>query len=139
MDDSWEYLLPDSGDRYWGRLDELGLHFDSTRAATRAPADVMPALTEWLRRHDAHRPDWALVHAGGPAILAAAQHGLGLTDEQMIHSRTSLAEAGNLGGASVLDVLARTCTTPPADGTRGVMLAYGPGFTTTALTGTWTA
>ncbi|WP_411144693.1 hypothetical protein [Streptomyces sp. x-80] len=46
---------------------------------------------------------------------------------------------GNLGGRSVLDVLARTCAAPPADGTRGVTLAHGPGFTTTALTGTWTA
>ncbi|MFI0156182.1 type III polyketide synthase [Streptomyces lydicus] len=138
IDNTWEYLLPNSRDRYWGRIDELGIHFDSTRAATTAPVDAMPALVEWLKSRDATTLDWTVVHAGGPAILTAAQQGLDLTDTQLAHSRASLREVGNLGGISVLDVLARTHTTPPADGDRGLMLAYGPGFTTTALTGTWT-
>ncbi|MFI1161417.1 type III polyketide synthase [Streptomyces sioyaensis] len=137
IDDTWEYLLPNSRDRYWGRIDASGIHFDSTRAATTAPADAMPALVDWLKQRDALAPGWAAVHAGGPAILTAAQQGLGLTDAQLQHSRASLAQVGNLGGSSVLDVLRRTHDTPPADGARGVMLAYGPGFTTAALTGTW--
>ncbi|BCK74064.1 polyketide synthase (plasmid) [Streptomyces libani subsp. rufus] len=139
INDSWEYLLPNSRDRYWGRIDELGIHFDSTRAATEAPGDAMPALVQWLKSRDAIAPDWTVVHAGGPAILTAAQQGLGLTDEQLAHSRAGLREVGNLGGVFVLYGLARTHTTPPADGDRGLVLAYGPGFTTTALTGTWTA
>ncbi|WP_330479933.1 PhlD (plasmid) [Streptomyces platensis] len=137
IDDTGESLLPNSRNRYWGRLDEAGIHFDSTRAATTAPADAMPALVDWLKQRDALTPDWAVVHAGGPAILTAAQQGLGLTDAQLAHSRASLAQVGNLGGSSVLDVLRRTHTTPPADGDTGVVLAYGPGFTTTALAGTW--
>ncbi|WP_371874907.1 hypothetical protein [Streptomyces nigrescens] len=79
------------------------------------------------------------MHAGGPAILNAVQLGLGLTDAQLQHSRVSLAQVGNLGGSSVLDVLRRTHDTSPADGTPGLMLVYGPEFTTTALTGVWTA
>lgn len=138
IDDTWEYLLPQSRDRYWGRIDEAGIHFDSTRAAPHAPADAMPALLEWLKRRDATTPDWTVVHAGGRAILNAAQQGLGLTDAQLAHSWASLREVGNLGGISVLDVLGRTYATPPADDDRGLILAYGPGFTTTALTGTWT-
>ncbi|MFG2532764.1 PhlD [Streptomyces sp. NPDC048516] len=139
IEDTWEYLLPNSRDRYWGRIDELGIHFDSTRAATEAPGDAMPALVEWLKGRDATNPDWTVVHAGGPAILTAAQQGLDLTDTQLAHSRASLREVGNLGGISVLDVLARTYASPPANRDKGVMLAYGPGFTTAALTGTWTA
>ncbi|MER6844799.1 type III polyketide synthase [Streptomyces platensis] len=137
IEDSWEYLLPSSRDRYWGRLDEAGIHFDSTRAATTAPADAMPALVDWLKQRDALEPDFALIHAGGPAILNTVQQGLGLTVAQLAHSWASLAQVGNLGGASILDVLRRTHDTPPTHGDRGVMVAYGPGFTTAALTGTW--
>lgn len=137
IDDTWEYLLPNSRDRYWGRIDELGIHFDSTRAANTAPADAMPALIDWLKQGDRLTPAWAVVHAGGPAILTAAQTGLGLSDTQLQHSHASLAQVGNIGGSSVLEILRRTRTTPPADGAAGLMLAYGPGFTTTALTGTW--
>lgn len=136
IDDTWEYVLPGSRDSsYWGRLDEVGFHFDSTREAVNGPSQVMPHLVDWLKQHDT--PDFALIHAGGPAILNAVQKGLGLTDAQLAHSWASLAAVGNLGGASVLDVLRRTHDTPPADGDRGVMLAYGPGFATTALTGAW--
>ncbi|MEW9521875.1 type III polyketide synthase [Streptomyces tubercidicus] len=137
IDDTWEHLLPNSRDRYWGRIDEAGIHFDSTRAATTAPADAMPALVDWLKQRDALTPDWAVIHAGGPAILNAVQQGIGLTDAQLAHSWASLAAVGNLGAASVFDGLRRTHDTPSADGAKGVMLAYGPGFTTTALTGTW--
>ncbi|MFF3547103.1 PhlD [Streptomyces platensis] len=137
IDDTWEYLLPNSRDRFWGSLLETHIRFDSTKAATRAPADAMPALVDWLKQRDAVTPDWAVVHAGSPAILTAAQQGLSLTGAQLQHSHASLAQVGNLGGSSVLDVLRRTHDTPPADGATGLMLAYGPGFTTTALTGTW--
>ncbi|MEU7435668.1 PhlD [Streptomyces sioyaensis] len=138
IDDTWEYVLPGSRDRsYWGRLDEAGFHFDSTREAVNGPGQVMPHLLDWLKKHGALAPDFALIHAGGPAILNTVQQGLGLTAEQLAHSWASLAAVGNLGGASVLDVLRRTHGTPPADGDRGMMLAYGPGFATTALTGIW--
>lgn len=138
IDDNWEYLLPNSVESsYWGEEDEDGKHFASDPEATKAPGKVMPVLKDWLKQHDALVPDFALIHAGGPAILNAVQQGLALTDVQLAHSWGSLAAVGNLGGASVLDVLRRTHDTPPANGDRGVMLAYGPGFATTALTGTW--
>lgn len=140
IDDSWEYLLPQSIDSsYWGELDPAGKHFASDPAATKAPGQVMPHLLAWLDKQGATSPDFTVIHAGGPAILNAVQAGLDLTDTQLAHSWASLQEVGNLGGASVLDVLARAHAAPPAGGDRGVMLAYGPGFATTALTGTWTA
>ncbi|MFK8851181.1 type III polyketide synthase [Streptomyces sp. Ac-502] len=138
IDDTWHYYLPHSRDRYWGRLDREGFHFDSTKAATAAPADAMPALTAWLATQPHQDFDFVLAHAGGPAILNTIAAGLGLDREDLRHSWDSLAETGNLGGISVLDVLRRTHENPPADGAAGFMLAYGPGFTTSALTGTWT-
>ncbi|MBT2386057.1 type III polyketide synthase [Streptomyces sp. ISL-11] len=140
VDDTWEYLLPDSHDCYWGRLDGDGLHFDSTRAATEATADVMPALCGWLDpRGTADGPAWAIVHPGGPRVLDDCARGLGLGKEVLRHSWNSLRENGNLGGVAVLDVLARTHDDPPGDGASGVLLAFGPGFTAAACRGTWCA
>lgn len=138
--DSWEYLLPGSqSTSYWGAVDQAGYDFDSHPDAKKAPGKVMPALRNWLKQDDFLTPGFAVIHAGGPAILTAVENGLGLTRERLAHSYASLATVGNLGGASVLDVLRRTQDTPPADGDRGLMLAFGPGFTAAALTGTWTA
>ncbi|MEU8893585.1 PhlD [Streptomyces sp. NPDC048442] len=132
---TWEYTLPESTDRYYGRLDGTGLHFDSTKAALRAAKDVLPHLLTWLGPRDV--PDWAVVHPGSPRIITDVTDGLGLGPQDTRHSHSSLAENGNLGGVAVLDVLRRTHTEPPADGTRGVLAAFGPGFSAAALRGTW--
>ncbi|MFI7096753.1 PhlD [Streptomyces lydicus] len=141
IDDSWEYLLPGSQDTsYWGAVDQAGFDFDSHPDAKKAPGRVMPALRDWLKQRDALNPDFAITHAGGPAILTAVEKGgLGITRDHLAPSQASLEQVGNLGGASALDVLRRTHDTPPPAGDGGVMLAFGPGFTTTALTGTWVA
>ena len=49
------------------------------------------------------------------------------------------ADEGNLGGPSVLRVLERTHDDPPHNGAHGVLVAYGPGFNTAAIRGTWHA
>ncbi|MFD3516254.1 PhlD [Streptomyces sp. NPDC058657] len=135
VEDTWEYTLPASTDRYYGRLDHTGLHFDSTKAAIKAAGDVLPHLLGWLGRHDVL--DFAVIHPGSPRIISDVAHGLGLDLEDARHSHASLAENGNLGGIAVLDVLRRTHEKPPADRSTGVMAAFGPGFSTAALRGTW--
>ncbi|WP_327359634.1 PhlD [Streptomyces sp. NBC_01304] len=147
IDSTWEYLLPSSQTRYSGRLDGAGLHFDSTKAAVAATSDVMPALTAYLAQRGLHTPDFAVIHPGGPRIIDDAARGLGLDqdtgleDKQRIarHSWASLREEGNLGGVAVLSVLSRTHDDPPADGDRGVLVAFGPGFAAAACTATWNA
>ncbi|MCF6521839.1 PhlD [Streptomyces sp. JJ36] len=134
--DTWEFLLPDSADRYRGRLDDAGLHFDSTRRALAGVDDVLPHLHTWLDR-TGHKPHWAVIHPGGPRILDDTAAGLDLTGGDLRHSWDSLRERGNLGGAAVLDVLARTHSDPPTPGTPGLLLGLGPGFAATALSGTW--
>ncbi|MFE4915857.1 3-oxoacyl-[acyl-carrier-protein] synthase III C-terminal domain-containing protein [Streptomyces sp. NPDC056652] len=135
IDDTLEYWLPDSLDRYAGRLDTTGMHFDSTRQAPAAAGQTMPVLLKWLGPQQI--VDWAVIHPGGPSIIRDVAAALGLDDHDARHAYDSLAECGNLGGAAVLDVLARTHTTPPASGTTGVMAAFGPGFTFSAICGTW--
>jgi alkylresorcinol/alkylpyrone synthase len=89
-------------------------------------ADVKGLLAE----HDltpAEVPTW-VVHAGGPRVIDAVRDALGLPEDAVRESRASLACAGNLSSASVLDVLARTLThsdAPP--GSPAVLMAFGPG------------
>ncbi|MET9551701.1 PhlD [Streptomyces sp. NPDC006645] len=126
---TWEFVLPDSQDAYWGVIDRDGLFFDSGPDAKKAAGRVLPYLTEWL---DGHPVGWAAVHPGGPGIVRGTLTGLGLDpDTGGAHSLASLAR-GNLGGVALLDVLARTLDAGIPGG-EGVAVAFGPGFTTTAL------
>lgn len=133
--DTHELVMPNSLDRYWGVIDDAGLHFDSTKAATRAAADALPYLTAWI----GDRPtEWIGAHPGGPGIITDVVAGVGLDpDKDGRHSRASLAENGNLGGVAVLDVLRRTHDDPPAPGAPGVLAAFGPGFTAAGVYGAW--
>ena len=68
-------------------------------------------------------------HPGGPKVLAAMRDALGLDDADLAVSRETLRTVGNLSSASVLLILERTLRDRrPAAGTKGVMLAMGPGF-----------
>ena len=92
-------------------------------------ADVKGLLAEHALT-PAQVPTW-VVHAGGPKILDAVQAALDLTDDDLRHSRESLAEAGNLSSASVLHVLSRTLEHSSApSGSPVVLMAFGPGVST---------
>jgi alkylresorcinol/alkylpyrone synthase len=72
-------------------------------------------------------PTW-VVHAGGPRVIDAVRDALGLAEDAVRESRESLACAGNLSSASVLDVLARTLAhTDAPRGSPVVLMAFGPG------------
>ncbi len=134
VEDTFEFWLPGSTAAYYLRVEEDGYHFDSTRAAIDAVGEVMPEVAAWTPA-----PDFGVIHPGGPAILDHVVKGLDVADDFVRHSRASLAEMGNAGGVSVLDVLRRTFSTPPAPNARGIVAAFGPGFITAALRVRWLA
>ncbi|MEV5280923.1 PhlD [Streptomyces sp. NPDC051994] len=140
IEDAFEYALPDSADRYRGRLTGAGLHFDSTRAATAAFNDCLPAIRKWLAA-DGRPLDFAVAHPGGPRILDDIAAGLQLDGDRaagaLRNAWASLAENGNLGGSAVLDVLSRTFTEPPGHDERGLIIGFGPGFVLAAVRGHW--
>jgi alkylresorcinol/alkylpyrone synthase len=78
-----------------------------------------------------------ICHPGGPKVLEAVQNAIGLPSEALAHSWDSMAEHGNISSASVLDVLGRTIAEPPEEGSFGVMLAMGPGFSFELLLLSW--
>ncbi|MFB8122164.1 PhlD [Streptomyces bacillaris] len=135
-DDTYEHVLPNSLTRYNGRVDATGFHFDSTKAALTAADDVLPDLLKWL---GPDLVDFGVIHPGSQRIIDDTARALGLDAHDTRHSTDTLEQEGNLGGPSVLRILERTYTEPPANGARGVMVAYGPGFATAAIRGTWHA
>ncbi|MFD7855186.1 PhlD [Streptomyces microflavus] len=134
--DTYEHVLPDSLTRYNGRVDAAGFHFDSTKQALTAADDVLPDLLKWL---GSDLVDFGVIHPGSQRIIDDTARALGLDAHDTRHSTDTLEQEGNLGGPSVLRILERTYTEPPANGAHGVMVAYGPGFTTAAIRGTWHA
>ncbi|WHM37538.1 PhlD [Streptomyces sp. BPTC-684] len=142
IEDTFEYVLPDSIDRYRGRLTAAGLHFDSTAAATTALSDSLPAVRKWLGG-SGRALEFAVVHPGGPRILEDAAAGFGLDGDRdhgdLRHAWASLAANGNLGGSAVLDVLARTFAQAPGDRQSGLIIGFGPGFVLAASRGHWSA
>ncbi|WP_318205559.1 PhlD [Streptomyces sp. SCL15-4] len=134
-DGMFEYALPDSLAMYAGRIGTDGLHFDSTKQAVGGARHVMPAVLDWL---DGRPVDVPVIHPGSKPIIMDTATALGLDEDDARHSLDTLSEEGNLGGVSVLRVLERTHEQPPADGTAALAVAYGPGFSVTALHGTWT-
>ncbi|MFB8200599.1 PhlD [Kitasatospora purpeofusca] len=137
LDHCFEYTIPHTTDRYRKLTDHRGDHFASTRASLRSVTDLGPALLDWLDRHGGRELDFGVLHPGGPAILDRLGVLLDADAAFLRHSRDVLTEEGNLGGATVFSVLARTHRTPPPAGARGLLLGLGPGVTLSTLLATW--
>jgi len=102
-------------------------------------ADVPKMVEEFIRddvdaflaNHGLSRGDigsW-VCHTGGPKVLAAFEASLELPEGVLAATWKSLREIGNLSSASVLFVIEDTMgTCRPTPGTKGLMLAMGPGF-----------
>ncbi len=99
---------------------------DVVRRYIREDVDAFLAAGGLARRDIAA---W-ICHPGGPKVIEAVGESLELDADALAPAWRSLAEVGNLSGASVLfvlrDVLARRPAPPP--GAFGLMLALGPGF-----------
>ncbi|WP_051846914.1 hypothetical protein [Streptomyces sp. NRRL F-5053] len=134
---AWEYVLQDddggSTAHYYAlRADEKGYHFDSQRAALRAPQRVLQLLP-WSARNW----EWTAIHPGSPGILDKIVDSGLCAEDAVRHSRATLAEDGNTGGGAVLRVLARMQDDPPTRGAHGLVLGFGPGFTAAACPARW--
>ncbi|MGW2369998.1 type III polyketide synthase [Streptomyces sp. NPDC001667] len=141
IDHCYEDLAPGTLGHISYGVDELGFHFDTNPRISRVVAESMPALAKWLRNTAdlfPPQPDFLLSHTGGPRIMHEVSKGLDIPADMFARSEKSLTERGNTASVVVLDVLEQTFAEPPSDGDRGLMIAFGPGVTTAALTGTWT-
>lgn len=130
--DSRSRLYPDS---------ERTMGFDVAGSGLRIVLDAaVPSLVErylradvdaFLADHDLTRDDigWWVCHPGGPKVIEALEAALEIPREAVRLTWESLADVGNLSSVSVLHVLEKTLRErPPEPGSRGVLLAMGPGF-----------
>ncbi|MFF9851125.1 type III polyketide synthase [Streptomyces litmocidini] len=100
---------------------------------------VTEEVESFLAAHDLKPGDvgaW-ICHPGGPKVLDALAEGLGLPGPALAASRRALAAHGNLSSASVLQILKDTQAHRPPPGTIGLMLAFGPGFSSELVLLAW--
>jgi polyketide synthase Type III len=70
-----------------------------------------------------------IIHSGGRKVIDSIKTELGLTEDQLSHSRAVLKNFGNMSSPTILFVLAETMHhESPAAGDTGVMVAMGPGL-----------
>jgi alpha-pyrone synthase len=85
-----------------------------------------PALAEPAASSVAH---WA-IHPGGRSILDKTEAKLGLSEAQLVPSRETLRNYGNMSSATILFVLKAILDAPASsDGERVCAMAFGPGLT----------
>ena len=135
-----QHLLADSTQVIAGTTSELGFHFATHPTVRGAVPQVLPAVAAFLTQRGRTPGDleFMICHTGGPAVLRGVQEGLGLAPGLLGLSWQSLREVGNVSSVVVLDVLRRTFDQQrPRDGALGLILAFGPGFTSEMLLGTW--
>ena len=130
-------FYPDTEDMMGWQISERGFSLVlSPDVPAIARERIGPDVEAFLAEHGLARGDidfW-VCHPGGPKVLEAAGQSLGLTREQLGISWDSLRRVGNLSSASVLHVLERTLAErPPPRGSKGVLLAMGPGFCSEVL------
>ena len=76
-------------------------------------------------------------HPGGPKVIESITNAIDLPPDALAQSWNSMRDHGNMSSVSVLDVLRRTIAEPPPEGSLGVMLAMGPGFSFELLLLSW--
>ena len=83
-------------------------------------------LQSGLRREDV---DHWIILSGGRKVIDSIRDELGLSEEQLTHSRCVLRNFGNMSSPTVLFVLDETLKhSRPKKGDLGVMIAMGPGL-----------
>ncbi|MHC3468750.1 PhlD [Streptomyces sp. 7R007] len=138
---SWECVQPNSHGIVGTRTAGDGLHTYNSPGLVTSVRGVMPRMRDWLERTAPAgtdgAPEFVVSHTGSPKVLDTLVEGLGCAPEMFDPARDSLREVGNLGSASVLEVLERTFAKPPAEGAQGLVLGVGPGVSVMAMRTVW--
>jgi alkylresorcinol/alkylpyrone synthase len=140
--DSESYLFPNSIDAMGFDLRDEGFHIVLSKEVPELIRERLGGLVDgFLARHSLSREDikaWVL-HPGGQKLLSYMQEELGLCDCQTQPSWDVLRDYGNLSSASVLFVLHEWLERGKmSPGDRGLLAAFGPGFSAEMLLLQWT-
>lgn len=139
VDADYQHLLPSTQDVIMTEVSEKGIDFDINPRIPYCARRSLKEISTWLREREvlSEDLDFCVAHTGGPSVIQAIGQELSFSEDVMRFTRDSLAEIGNTESVSVLDVLRRQFKEAPANASTGIILAFGPGFTTEAILGTW--
>jgi alkylresorcinol/alkylpyrone synthase len=140
--DSQSYLFPSSIDAMGFELKETGFHIVLSREVPQLIREEIGTLVDrLLSRHELTRDEIRayILHPGGQKLLSYMQQELRLCSCQIQPSWDVLRDYGNLSSASVLFVLHEWMARGEAKtGDRGLLAAFGPGFSAEMLLLQWT-
>lgn len=139
---SESYLFPDSLEAMGFDLRDTGFHIVLAKEVPQLIRDRIGGLVDaFLARQALTRAQmkaW-LLHPGGQKLLAYMAQELGICQCQVQPSWDVLRDYGNLSSASVLFVLKEWLERKQmAPGDRGLLAAFGPGFSAEMLLLQWT-
>ncbi len=121
--------IPQTSHLITWRIGELG--FDM-HLSGQVPGEIGGALKQLggqvTRGRDPLDIDLWAVHPGGRSILDAVEKGLSLPADALNHSRSVLAQFGNMSSATVMFVL-REIIRSAQSGQQGCAMSFGPGLT----------
>ncbi len=139
--DSESYLFPDSIDAMGFDLQGDGFHIVLSKEVPQMIRERVGGLVDgFLSRHGLTRKEMKafVLHPGGQKLLAYMQEELGLCRCQVEPSWDVLRDYGNLSSASVLFVLHQWLERGQMSaGDRGLLAAFGPGFSAEMLLLQW--
>lgn len=135
------FMLRNTEDYIYYDIKDAGFYFRLNKKVMSSIKLVLPEVTQFLKstyQKEANEMDFHVFHTGGKRILDELVNGFSLEEKNIINSRESLSENGNLSSAAVFDVLNRFFENRrPLPGQQGFMLAFGPGFSTEMSAGYW--
>ncbi|PKF48718.1 type III polyketide synthase [Enterovibrio nigricans] len=136
--DSESIFLKDTENYIEYEMTDKGFLFSLDKKVMYSIVKVAPYLGDFIRRNikELNDIDFVISHTGGKRILDELETHLELGVCKLQHSRDSLREYGNTSSVSVIDVLYRHFSSTN-HGERGILVAFGPGFTAEALFGKW--
>lgn len=135
FEDSWAYMGFD--------VKDTGLHLVLDKGIPGAvERQIAPVLNGFLDRAgpgwETGKPDFFAIHPGGRKVLDEIARVFDLDDEALRASYDCLRDVGNLSSASIFVVLKNLFERyPPANGAKGLVTAFGPGFSAEMLTAEW--
>ncbi len=122
---------------------DQGYHLTLDKEVMHAIPEVTPFIESFLKEEGLSTQDleFVIAHTGGRRILDGVRDSLDVEEHLLAPSRQSLQEAGNTASVSVLDVLHRTYQLRrrpySSQIERGIIVAFGPGFTMDVLSAEW--
>lgn len=138
---SVSHLLEDSEDVMGWTVVEEGLRVRFARSIPAIVRSVVPQMrscaatavgvsSEALSRF--------ILHPGGAKVLEAYEDVLGVDSDALGSAYEVLREHGNMSSPTVLFVLERFLSAPPATDEHGLVLGLGPGFSAEGVVVRWT-